>query len=299
MEVSAGHRPPVVKQVSVIDSLPSLVASGARLEKLASGFGFLEGPVSDQEGNLYFSDIPNNKIHIWTIEGELRLFRDNSGGANGLYFDREENLVVCEGKNRQVTLIDKKGKKVVLADQYKGKKLNSPNDLWIDPKGGIYFTDPRYGKMDDLELQGFWVFYLTPNRKRLIKVIDDLQKPNGILGTPNGKMLYVADRSGNSNWIYDINEDGTLSNKRFFSPEGSDGMTLDNMGNIYISSPKKEPPFVVSVYSPSGEKLGEIVVPEKPSNMHFAGKDGHTLFITARTSLYTIRMKVKGIDPKE
>lgn len=276
------------------DPLSALIAPGAEVVKLAGDFGFLEGPEADAEGNIYFTDIPNNKIHIWTTDGELKLFRDNSGGANGLYFDQYENLFICEGVNRQVTMIDKDGNKAVIADRYDGKRFNSPNDLWIDPKGGIYFTDPRYGSHDGRELDGFWVFYITPDRQNVIKVIDDLEKPNGVLGSPDGKRLYVADRSGNANWTYDINADGTLSNKQFFSEEGSDGMTMDSRGNIYISSPRNEPDYAVSIYSPEGEKLGEIITPEKPGNMHFGGKDGRTLFIPARTSLYAIDMLVEG-----
>ncbi len=275
-------------------ALSDLIEPGAELVKLAGGFGFLEGPEADDEGNLYFTDIPNNNIHIWTVDGALRLFRDNSGGANGLYFDANGDLLVCEGINRQVTRIGRDGEKAVLARHYEGKRLNSPNDLWIDPQGGVYFTDPRYGDQQGRELDGHWVFYIPPDGGAIVKVIDDLEKPNGILGTPDGKQLYVADRSGNANWVYDIEGDGTLSNKRYFSEEGSDGMTMDRHGNIYVSSPMTEPHFAVSVFNRDGEKLGEIVTPEKPGNMHFAGADGRTLFIVARTSLYSIRMKTRG-----
>jgi gluconolactonase len=209
----------------------TLVADGAVVETLGTGFGFLEGPVSDKEGNIYFTDVHKNRIHIWTVENELKTFRENSGEANGLAFKDENTLIVCEGGNRQLTGITLDGKVTVIADQYEGKKLNSPNDLWIDPKGGIYFTDPRYGNRDNMELDGEYVLYISPDRKKITKVVDDLIRPNGVLGSPDGKLLYVADRSGDVNFVYTINEDGTLSNKVFFSKEGSDGMTMDSEGN--------------------------------------------------------------------
>ena len=277
------------------ESREKLVAPGAKVERLATGFGFLEGPIANDAGDIYFTDIPNNVIHIWTSDHRLETFREDSGGANGLAFLDPNTLVVCEGGNRRLTAITLDGDVTVLADEFEGKKLNSPNDLWIDPKGGIYFTDPRYGNRDDLELDGEYVFYLSPDREKLIIVVDDLIRPNGILGSPDGKTLYVADRSGNANYAYAINEDGTLSNKTFFSTEGSDGMTMDSKGNLYITSPHQEPYFRVSIYSPSGIKLEEIITPEKPGNVHFGGKDGKTLFIPARTSLYAIKMRVQGI----
>jgi len=282
-------------QTYIREGHQTLVADGAIVETRETGFGFLEGPIADRYGNIYFTDIPENRIYIWTIENKLITFRENSGGANGLAFLNENTLVVCEGANRQLTEITLDGKVTVLADRYEGKKLNSPNDLWIDPKGGIYFTDPRYGDRHDLELDGEYVYYLSPDRQKLSKVVDDLVRPNGVLGSPDGKLLYVADRSGDANFVYTINEDGTLSNKTFFSSEGSDGLTMDSEGNIYITSPKGEPPFHVSIYSPEGVKLEEIVTPEKPGNVHFGGKDGKTLFIPARTSLYAINMRVGGM----
>lgn len=196
---------------------PSVVAPGARVQKLAGDFAFTEGPVADAEGNVYFTDIPNNRIHKWSLDGELSTFRENSGGANGLAFDRDGNLVACEGGNRRLVAISMQGELTVLADKYDNKQLNSPNDLWIDPKGGIYFTDPRYGNRDNMEQDGEYVFYLTPDRKQLIRVIDDLVRPNGVIGTPDGNLLYVADHAADTNYVYTINDDGTLSDRKFFS----------------------------------------------------------------------------------
>ena len=171
----------------------SLAAPGAKVEKLAGGFRFTEGPAVDAKGNVYFSDIPNRRIHIWSLDGKLSTFREDSGRANGLFFDKQGNLLACEGGNRRLTSISPAGKVVVLADKYDGKKFNSPNDLWIDAAGGVYFTDPRYGSMDDLQQDGFHVYYLSADRKQITRVIGDLKKPNGVLGATDGKLLYVAD----------------------------------------------------------------------------------------------------------
>ncbi|MFO7906767.1 MAG: SMP-30/gluconolactonase/LRE family protein [Planctomycetota bacterium] len=265
-----------------------LVAPGASVEKLADGFEFTEGPACDADGNIYFTDIPNERIHKWSVEGELTTFRENSGGANGLYFDDEGNLLVCEGGNRRVTSITPDGEVTVLADSYQGKKLNSPNDLWIDPRGGVYFTDPRYGSQDDLQLSGFHVYYISPDRKELVRVLDDLVKPNGVVGTADGKRLYVADAGDSKTYVYQVKPDGSLTDRELIAPVGSDGMTLDEQGNLYLTR------GVVHIYSAAGQQLGTIKVPEAPSNVCFGGADRRTLFITARTGLYSIRMGVKG-----
>ncbi len=272
----------------------SVVADGAKVEKLAGGFKFTEGPAADAKGNIFFTDIPNNRIHKWSLDGsplggKLSTFRENSGGSNGLYFDKKGNLLACEGGGRRLVSIDPKGNVTVLADKYQDKKFNSLNDLWIDPKGGIYFTDPRYGNRDNLEQDGEHVYYLAADRKKLIRVIDDMVRPNGIIGTPDGKLLYVTDHGGKKTFVYTINKDGTLSNKKLIAGEGSDGMTIDNKGNIYLTT------RAVLVYNNKGEKIETIEVPEGPANVTFGGKDKKTLFITARTSLYCVRMRVKGL----
>lgn len=264
----------------------SLVAQGASVIQLADGFKFTEGPAADRNGNIYFSDIPNSRIHIWSTEGKLSTFREETHRTNGLYFDSNGNLIACEGGGRKLVSIDPDGAVTVLADQYNGKKLNSPNDLWIDPTGGIYFTDPRYGNRDNMEQDHECVYYLTPDRKQLIRVIDDLERPNGVLGTPDGKILYVADRSADKTYSYRIKSGGLVSEKKLIADKGADGMTLDEKGNIYVTAD------AVLVYSPEGKLLEKIAVPERPANVCFGGKDGKTLFITARTSLYAVKMKV-------
>lgn len=266
----------------------TLVAPGARVVKLAGGFKFTEGPAVDPSGNVYFSDIPNKHVHKWSLDGKLTTFRQDSGGANGLFFDREGNLLACEGTSRRVTATSQAGKTTVLADAYGGKKLNSPNDLWIDPQGGVYFTDPRYGSQDGLEQPGFHVYYLAKRGAKLVRVVKNLKKPNGIVGTADGKKLYIADPGDNKTYVYRIQRPGFLGQRRLIAPQGSDGMTLDEKGNLYLTRGG------VEVYSNSGKKIASIKTPEGPANVCFGGKDRRTLFITARTGLYSVRMAVRG-----
>lgn len=268
--------------------LSDLVAAGAVVEELATGFKFTEGPASDTQGNLFFSDIPNERIHKWSTDGKLTTFREQSGRANGLFFDRKGNLLACEGGNRQLTSIAPDGKVVVLADRFNGKQLNSPNDLWIDQQGGVYFTDPRYGPQEQLEQDGFHVYYLAPGSKRLVRAIDNLVKPNGIVGTADGKLLYVTDPGDRKTYVYKIESDGSLSQRRLFAEEGSDGMTLDQHGNLYLTHGG------VQIYGPDGKKIGTIETPQRPANVCFGGKQGRTLFITARTGFYAIDVQVRG-----
>ena len=161
--------------------------STAALIKLADGFGFTEGPAADNNGNIYFTDIPNNRIHVWSVDGQLSSFLENTGGANGLMFDKNRNLIACAGGTGKVVLIGPDKTVTVVAEAYNGKAFNSPNDLWIDAKGGIYFSDPRYGNRDNLPQDGEHVYYIYPDRAKVIRVIDDMVRPNGLIGTPDGK----------------------------------------------------------------------------------------------------------------
>jgi gluconolactonase len=270
----------------------SVVAPGAKVEKLADGFGFTEGPIADAQGNVYFTDIPNNRILKWSIDGKLSTFRENTNGANGLDIDDKGNLYACEGPKRRITRIDADGKTTVLCDSYKGKKLNSPNDLWRDKKGGIYFSDPSYVyKKEELDLPGNYVFYLPAGSNEPILVIDDFLGPNGLVGTKDGKLLYATDYSGRKTWVYKVKDDGTLYDKKLFVPVGADGMELDELGNLYLTDLAGKG---VNIVSPEGKKLGYINIPNSTSNLCFGGKDGKTLFITARDSFYSIQMNVKG-----
>lgn len=273
----------------------SIIASEAKVEKLADGFSFTEGPAVDKKGNVYFTDQPNNKILKWSTDGTLSVFMENSGRANGLYFDKKGNLISCSDMDNELWSIDKQGNYKVLVTGFDEKKLNGPNDVWVHPKGGIYFTDPLY-KRDywtrnpEIQQEGEYVYYLSPDGKTITKVDTELEKPNGIIGSPNGKLLYVADIKANKTYVYDILSDGTLSNKRLFTALGSDGMTIDNEGNIYLTG------HGVTIFNPKGEQIEHIPIEANwTANICFGGKDMKTLFITASQCLYGLRMNVKGV----
>nr|WP_310590430.1 SMP-30/gluconolactonase/LRE family protein [Dyadobacter sp. NIV53] len=244
---------PALLSAQIMDS-KSIVASGAVVEKLGDGYKFTEGPVADKQGNVFFTDQPNNTIIRWdAVTGKFSTFSDHAGRSNGMYFDAKGNLVSCADEDNQVWSFDKKGKAIVLVKDYDGKLLNGPNDLWIDPKGGIYMTDPLY-KRDywkrDPEMQqdGEHVYYLSPDHKKLVRVDNQLKKPNGIIGTKDGKKLYVADIGADKTYVYDVTADGSLTNKTLFVSKGSDGMILDAEGNLYITGDG------VTVFDKKGEK---------------------------------------------
>jgi len=264
-----------------------VVADGAKVVEIAASFKFTEGPAADAKGNVYFTDIPNERIHRWSVEGKMTTFMEKSGGANGLYFDTDGALLACQGSARKLVSIDAKAKVAVLADAYGGKGFNRPNDLWLDPKGGIYFSDPMYGRGTKAQ-DGEHVYYLKPDRKTVIRVIDDMVRPNGMIGTPDGRVLYVTDHGGKKTFRYTVKADGTLTDKKLFAPIGSDGMTIDAAGNVYMTE------SAVVVCSAAGKEIARIAVPRRPSNVCFGGKDGRTLFITARQGFYSIRMRVSG-----
>jgi len=277
-----------------------VIAPGATLKKIQSGYFFTEGPAADAEGNVYFTDLRAELIYKWLWkDGSITLYREKTGMANGLMFDLQGRLVVCEMGNNRVTLDDMKGMITVLAESYEGKKLNSPNDLWIDPKGGIYFSDWLMGRggakskgkgKTKAPEGGLQVYYIPPDQKGLMRVTNDLVKPNGLIGTTDGKTLYIADMGANKTWVYRIQPDGTLSDKKLFCDQGSDGMARDEKNNIYVTGRSS-----ISVYNSKSAKIEEITIPEgRPTNMTFVGKDRKTLFITARTSIYTLEMAVRG-----
>ena len=218
----------------------------------------------------------------------------NSGRANGLYFDKDENLLACEGEKGQVTSTTPEGDYIPIASQFNGKRYNQPNDLWPDKKGGVYFTDPKYGSdEEELPQDGMHVYYINPNHNSVTRVCDDLERPNGILGTPDGKLLYVTDAQAGKTYRYDIQEDGSLANKTLFVELGCDGMTIDKEGNVYLTTSGKQ---AVDIFAPSGELMESISVPEKPSNVCFGGREKNQLFITARTSIYRVELNTNGVD---
>ena len=271
----------------------SPVTPGAKVEKLASGFKFTEGPAPDAEGNVYFTDQPNDKILKWDTDGKLTTFMEPCGRSNGLCFDKDGKLWACADEQNQLWKIDVKSKeKTVIVKDHGGKLLNGPNDVWVTPEGGVYFTDPfykrPYWKRGEQEQDAKGVYFLSPDGK-LSRVDGDYKQPNGLIGTPDGKKLYVADIGANKTNVYDIEKDGTLKNRKTFCESGSDGMTIDEEGSIYLTRGK-----AVTVFDKTGKKVIVIDVPEGATNVCFGGKDMKTLFITAGTSLYSVKTRVKG-----
>jgi gluconolactonase len=271
-----------------------IIAPGAKLEKLAGDFAFTEGPAADAQGNVYFTDQPNDRILRWGTDGKLTTFLQPCGRSNGLCFDADGNLWACADEKNELWRISPDKKVTVVVKEYRGKLLNGPNDVWLLPDGGLYFTDPfykrQYWKRGPKEQDVEGVYYLTPDHKKLVRVIADMKQPNGIIGTPDGKILYVADIGANRTYAYDIQADGALANKRLFCKLGSDGMTLDDEGNVYLTGRG------VTVFDRTGKQIEHIAVDEPwTANVCFGGKDRHTLFITASRGLYGLRMRVKGV----
>lgn len=323
-----------------------LVVPGATVKEVQSGFNGTEGPATDADGNVWFTEVFGQKIDKWSWkDGKVTLYRENTGKANGMMFDSKGNLVICEMGNGRVTRDDLKGNVTVVADTLNGKKMRMPNDLWIDPNGGIYISHmymdlPTGVGMPDGAPQGsggeaggapdggsgmpggapggqaasagissgapgeqeegrgfpeppsemvdeLGVVYISPDGKNVTRVTTGLTGPNGIIGSPDGKILYVGDRG--KVWSYKINSDGTLSDKKLFVEKTTDGMAMDEKDNVYLTSGQ-----YVLVYSPSGELLEEIAMPQGCSNVEFGGKDRKTLFITYQGYIYTLEMVVKG-----
>lgn len=263
--------------------------------KVSSQFKFTEGPAVNKKGDIYFTDQPNDKIWKYDTDGKLSVYMDKMGRSNGLYFDKKGNLLACADEKNELWSISPTGKTTVLLTSVDGRKLNGPNDLWVDSKGGIYFTDPYYQRdyweRKKPDIDGQKVYYLTKGKQEPVVVDGDLKQPNGIVGTPDGTTLYVADIRANRTYKYQINADGSLTNRQLFVEQGSDGMTLDNQGNLYLSGKG------VTIYNASGTKLGNIPVPSGwVGNLCFGGKDRKTLFITASESVYTLQMQVKGVE---
>lgn len=272
----------------------SLFQQGATPKLISRQFSFTEGPATDKEGNVFFTDQPNNTIWKYGTNGRLQLFLDSVGRANGMYFDSSGNLIACADEHNQLWSINKTGNITVLLRDFKGKRLNGPNDVWVHPNGNLYFTDPYYQrpywtrKAPELTEQN--VYYLPKGKTELIVVVRGLKKPNGIIGTPDGNWLYVADIGDGKTYRYAIKEDGSLGEGTLFVAMGSDGMTIDERGNIYLTGNG------VTVFNPSGGQIAHIPVPEKwTANVTFGGPNRNQLFITASEGVYVLDMKVKGV----
>ena len=272
-----------------------LVADNATLTLVAADYKFTEGPAMAKNGDVYFTDQPNNRIIKWNAsDNSVAVYMEEAGRANGLYFDHDGSLLACADENFELWKIDKNKNHVVLVDEFQGKKLNGPNDLWVDLKGGIYFTDPYYQRpyweRKEKEIEEERVYYLNPERTELRIVANDFVQPNGIIGTPDGKMIYIADIGDKKTYSFSISENGDLYNKTLFTELGSDGMTIDNKGNVYLTGNG------VTVFNKKGEEILQIPVPQKwTANVTFGGPDQSVLFITAMNSVYTLDMKVNGV----
>jgi gluconolactonase len=285
----------VIHAQSPAPAVSSIIAPGAKVEKLAGEYAFTEGPATDIHGNVYFTDQPNDRIVKWHAEdGRVEDWLKPAGRSNGMYFDSEGNLVTCADDRNQLWSIAPDKTVTVLLKDHDGKLFNGPNDLWIRPDGGIYFTDPLYARNywtrdKASQLDGQHVYFLGKEDPKPIRVATDLRQPNGIIGTPDGKTLYVADIGARRTYAYDIEHDGALKNKRLFCELGSDGMTLDSDGNVYLTGRG------VTVFDKTGKQIEHIPVPEGwTANVTFGGVDRRLLFITASKGIYGLKMSVTG-----
>ena len=273
----------------------TIIAPGATIKLISNKFGFTEGPTANKKGEVFFSDQPNDKIWKYSNYGKLSVFLEKTGRSNGMYFDKKGNLVTCADEKNELWSITPSKKITILFTDIEGKRLNGPNDLWIDNKGGIYFTDPYYQrpywerKAPEIKAQS--VYYLPKGSKQAKVVDENLMQPNGIIGTRDGKYLYVADIRGRKTYKYTIAGDGSLNDRQLFIEQGSDGMAIDNKGNIYLCGNG------ISVYNSQGKKIEQIAVPSRSiTNVCFSGKKNDILFITAVEAVYTLQMQVKGAE---
>lgn len=290
----------IVMEVRLADTLDepsgksSIIENNSKPVLLSKQFSFTEGPAVDRFGNVFFTDQPNDKIWKYGTDGTLSLFLDKTGRSNGMYFDRKGNLLTCADERNELWSITPKGKVKVILKDLDGHRLNGPNDLWVHPKGGIYFTDPYYQRpywdRKKPDLAGEHVYYLPRGKKEAVLAAANLVRPNGIVGTPDGKQLYVADINDNKTYRYTIGKNGGLQDRELFVNQGSDGMTIDNQGNVYLTGKG------VTVYNPKGEKIEFIEIPQNwTANVCFGGEGLQYLFITASTSIYLLKMQVHGV----
>ncbi|MBM4001116.1 MAG: SMP-30/gluconolactonase/LRE family protein [Planctomycetes bacterium] len=283
----------------------SVVEPGSKVKKLAGGMRFTEGPVwIPSAKKVVFSDIPNSRLMQWSEAGGLSEFR-KSEESNGNILDLEGRLITCQHAGRNVVRTESDGHITVLADRFDGKRFNSPNDVAVRSDGTLWFTDPPWGLEEEGEIPGHWVFRSDPATGKVDVVLKDLAMPNGIVFSPDETRIYIADTGGNARHpdpafhkkaaavhCFEIAPDGGLGKELFQTAEGSDGMKVDAKGNLYTSSGD------VKVYDPEGKLIEQIDVPEGPANLCFGGEDYRTLFITARTSLYSVRLVNPGAKPK-
>ncbi len=274
--------------------LEDIISPGTEFQVLGTGYRFTEGPASDAAGNVYFSDGQNDSIHFYEIGRPITLFVGNSTDANGMMFNHTGELLVCEGAAYRIVAFDVQSKqKRVLASEIDGIRFNEPNDLTVDEVDGFYFSDPNYGHRGQPTVMKEDVYYCSPEG-RISRVSTVCVKPNGLILSPDGMILYLADNRGERIYQYDVTGPGRLTNERAWTEPGArpDGMTLDLTGNLYVGCGSAG----VKVYSPSAEYIGTISVPYA-SNLVFGGTDFKTLFITSRDKFLSVETKVEGIRP--
>lgn len=282
--------------------LLDLVDSEAQVEQIGTGCLFTEGPIWNAEGNfLLFSDIPADQIKMWTPDSGITTFRQPSGQSNGLTYDKQKRLLACEHANRRVSRTELDGTVTTLVSHYEGKKLNSPNDIAVKSDGSIYFTDPpyglkaEYGEVGGAELDFQGVYRLSADGQQLTLLVDDFERPNGLCFSPDESILYIDDTTRMHVRAFDVQADGTITKDRVFAVEkgehgAPDGMKVDQQGNVYLTGPQG-----IWIFDPDARHLGVIQVPEGAANLGWGGENWQTLFITARSSIYRIQLKVSGI----
>jgi len=277
-------------------NIPGIGPKGP-VRKLHTNFEFTEGPAWDGRGSLFFSDIPKSLVYKLDSEGKLSVYTDKFESSNGLMFNRAGELVACEMAGRVSALSADGGMKKVIASEFGGKRFNAPNDLVIDRQGGIYFTDPAYGAPKPLPQGVLGVYYIAPDGK-VARLVEGLKNPNGVILSPDEKMLYVVPTGQSEVMAYPVLEPGKIGEGKVFCrleqsfgkvDSGGDGLTIDTMGNLYITSD-----LGIQVISPVGKFIGAIRIPEEPANCAFGGADMKTLYITARKSLYAVDMEATG-----
>jgi gluconolactonase len=265
-----------------------------RVERIAAGYQFTDGPVWSRDGYLVFSDVPSNRLLKFTPGEGISTLRDNTGGASGNAFDAQGRLYSCETHLRRIIRTDRKGKIETLADKWEGKRFNAPNDIVVRHDGHAYFTDPAFGNQADTrELPFFGVFHIAP-KGEVERVAAPAGRPNGIALSPNGRILYVANSDEKNIRAYDLDRAGRASAERLLIRAIAgvpNGIRVDEKGNLYIAA------HGVAIYSPQGRLLHTIEIAETPSNCAFGDADYQSLYITARTSVYRVRLDVKGATP--
>ncbi len=263
------------------------IETGAKIDRLATGFVFLEGPVCAPDGSIFLCEFRKDKIYVLSPGGETRLFMEDSGGISGLFYDPQGCLIGAGSHARALFELAADSSKTMIADSHGGRRFNAPNDIWISPSGNIYFSDPNWNNRPT-ETGGGAVYCLSADRKRLFPALTEFDRPNGVVGDPARNRLYVINRDEFTTYFFPILSDGSLGEKVRFAGAGRDGMTVDRAGNVYVIDEE------LMIFDKDGRPAGIVAVPERPANACFAGEDRQTLIITASTSVYAVRTTVPG-----